>query len=142
MQLAIHRARKRPRKKTESSTIHRSNRRTLVFWVLEKGRNTFRQFLVLHPEFNSPALFLPAAERAQFFYISGFFLTVSPDSVQVVAKHAAENNKVGEHSHNSLRQISLVQGFPHSVRLQVIWGVPNESVEDQLSAAVVDPILH
>ncbi|GAQ79464.1 adenosine kinase [Klebsormidium nitens] len=37
---------------------------------------------------------LAYAERAQYFYISGFFLTVSPDSVQVIAKHAAENNKV------------------------------------------------
>jgi hypothetical protein len=33
-------------------------------------------------------------ERAQYFYISGFFLTVSPDSVQVIAKHASKNNKV------------------------------------------------
>jgi adenosine kinase len=33
-------------------------------------------------------------EKAKFFYISGFFLTVSPESIMTVAKHAAENNKV------------------------------------------------
>ncbi|CAI7804354.1 unnamed protein product [Closterium sp. NIES-53] len=33
-------------------------------------------------------------EKAQFFYIAGFFLTVSPESIMAVAKHAAENNKV------------------------------------------------
>ncbi|CAI5520488.1 unnamed protein product [Closterium sp. Naga37s-1] len=33
-------------------------------------------------------------ERAQFYYIAGFFLTVSPESIMAVAKHAAENNKV------------------------------------------------
>jgi len=32
-------------------------------------------------------------EEAKFFYISGFFLTVSPDSIMEVAKHAAEKNK-------------------------------------------------
>lgn len=33
-------------------------------------------------------------KAARFFYISGFFLTVSPETIQVVAKHACENNKV------------------------------------------------
>lgn len=33
-------------------------------------------------------------EKAKYFYISGFFLTVSPDSIQLVAEHAAANNKV------------------------------------------------
>ncbi|KAG4959554.1 hypothetical protein JHK87_036187 [Glycine soja] len=32
-------------------------------------------------------------EKAKYFYISGFFLTVSPDSIQLVAEHAAANNK-------------------------------------------------
>jgi len=32
--------------------------------------------------------------NAKFFYITGFFLTVSPDSIQTVAKHALENNKI------------------------------------------------
>lgn len=32
-------------------------------------------------------------DSAQFFYISGFFLTVSPETIQFVAKHAYENNK-------------------------------------------------
>ncbi|KAK3738048.1 hypothetical protein QZH41_012925 [Actinostola sp. cb2023] len=32
-------------------------------------------------------------ERAKFYYIAGFFLTVSPDSIVAVGKHAAENNK-------------------------------------------------
>ncbi|KQK00411.1 adenosine kinase 2 [Brachypodium distachyon] len=33
-------------------------------------------------------------EKAKYIYIAGFFLTVSPDSIQLVAEHAAENNKV------------------------------------------------
>ncbi|XP_033209458.1 adenosine kinase 2-like isoform X1 [Belonocnema kinseyi] len=33
-------------------------------------------------------------ENAQFFYVSGFFLTVSPETIQAVAKHAFEENKV------------------------------------------------
>ncbi|KAJ3610264.1 hypothetical protein NHX12_022358 [Muraenolepis orangiensis] len=33
-------------------------------------------------------------EKAKVYYIAGFFLTVSPDSILKVAKHAAENNKV------------------------------------------------
>ncbi|KAI4365604.1 hypothetical protein MLD38_021572 [Melastoma candidum] len=33
-------------------------------------------------------------EKAQFYYIAGFFLTVSPDSIQLVAEHSAANNKV------------------------------------------------
>ncbi|XP_031562897.1 adenosine kinase 2-like [Actinia tenebrosa] len=33
-------------------------------------------------------------EKADFFYIAGFFLTVSVDSIVAVGKHAAENNKM------------------------------------------------
>lgn len=33
-------------------------------------------------------------EKAQYYYIGGFFFTVSHDSIMAVAKHAAENNKV------------------------------------------------
>eukprot|EP00244_Chara_vulgaris_P013473 TRINITY_DN770_c0_g1_i1.p1 TRINITY_DN770_c0_g1~~TRINITY_DN770_c0_g1_i1.p1 ORF type:complete len:386 (-),score=73.47 TRINITY_DN770_c0_g1_i1:20-1042(-) len=33
-------------------------------------------------------------EKAKFYYISGFFLTVSPESIMIVAKHAAEHRKV------------------------------------------------
>ena len=32
-------------------------------------------------------------EKAQFFYIAGFFLTVSLDSILAIAKHCAETNK-------------------------------------------------
>ncbi|KAF8007718.1 hypothetical protein BT93_K1652 [Corymbia citriodora subsp. variegata] len=32
-------------------------------------------------------------EKAKYFYIAGFFLTVSPESIQLVAEHAAANNK-------------------------------------------------
>lgn len=32
-------------------------------------------------------------EKADYFYIGGFFLTVSPDSIQKLAKHACDNNK-------------------------------------------------
>ncbi|XP_014223470.1 adenosine kinase 2 isoform X2 [Trichogramma pretiosum] len=33
-------------------------------------------------------------DDAQYFYVSGFFLTVSPETIQSVAQHAFENNKV------------------------------------------------
>ncbi|KAJ8264321.1 hypothetical protein GJAV_G00147790 [Gymnothorax javanicus] len=33
-------------------------------------------------------------EKAMVYYIAGFFLTVSPESILKVAKHASENNKV------------------------------------------------
>ncbi|KAK3404964.1 hypothetical protein EUGRSUZ_K01249 [Eucalyptus grandis] len=33
-------------------------------------------------------------EKAEYFYIAGFFLTVSPESIQLVAEHAAANNKM------------------------------------------------
>lgn len=33
-------------------------------------------------------------ENADIFYISGFFITVSPPSIQMVGKHAAEKNKM------------------------------------------------
>lgn len=32
-------------------------------------------------------------EEAKYFYISGFFLTVSPPTIQTIAKHAYENDK-------------------------------------------------
>ncbi|KAJ6690459.1 hypothetical protein OIU85_006698 [Salix viminalis] len=32
-------------------------------------------------------------ENAKYFYIAGFFLTVSPESIMLVAEHAAANNK-------------------------------------------------
>lgn len=37
---------------------------------------------------------ISAVEKAKYYYIAGFFLTVSPDSIQLVAEHAAANNKV------------------------------------------------
>ncbi|KAG9138962.1 hypothetical protein Leryth_007576 [Lithospermum erythrorhizon] len=36
----------------------------------------------------------PHVEKAKYYYIAGFFLTVSPDSIQLVAEHAAANNKI------------------------------------------------
>nr|DAD26749.1 TPA_asm: hypothetical protein HUJ06_028217 [Nelumbo nucifera] len=33
-------------------------------------------------------------EKAKYFYIAGFFLTVSPESIQLVAEHAAAKNKI------------------------------------------------
>lgn len=32
-------------------------------------------------------------EKAKYYYIAGFFLTVSPESIQLVAEHAAANDK-------------------------------------------------
>ncbi|MCL7032017.1 hypothetical protein MKW94_003562 [Papaver nudicaule] len=37
-------------------------------------------------------------EKAKYYYIAGFFLTVSPDSIHLVAEHAAKNNKVFCHN--------------------------------------------
>jgi hypothetical protein len=33
-------------------------------------------------------------EKAKFYYSAGFFITVSPESIMKVAKHACENDKV------------------------------------------------
>ncbi|VDM95339.1 unnamed protein product [Thelazia callipaeda] len=33
-------------------------------------------------------------DKAQYFYISGFFITVCPEAVKFIAKHASEHNKV------------------------------------------------
>ncbi|XP_072962740.1 adenosine kinase 2-like [Typha angustifolia] len=33
-------------------------------------------------------------EKAKYIYIAGYFLTVSPESIQLVAEHAAANNKI------------------------------------------------
>ncbi|XP_024936456.1 adenosine kinase 2 isoform X3 [Cephus cinctus] len=33
-------------------------------------------------------------DSADYFYISGFFLTVSPETIQIIAKHAFEKNKL------------------------------------------------
>ncbi|CAJ0642048.1 12191_t:CDS:2 [Entrophospora sp. SA101] len=45
----------------------------------------------------SEHLYLPEkwkiVENAEYFYIAGFFVTVSPESIEKVAKHAAETNK-------------------------------------------------
>ena len=32
-------------------------------------------------------------EKADFYYMAGFFMTVSPESIMRVAKHACENKK-------------------------------------------------
>lgn len=37
-------------------------------------------------------------EKAKYIYIAGFFLTVSPESILLVAEHAAANNKVFLHN--------------------------------------------
>ncbi|GEQ68770.1 hypothetical protein JCM33374_g2439 [Metschnikowia sp. JCM 33374] len=48
-------------------------------------------------EFTPSHLQLPEnwafVENAKFFYIGGFHLTVSPEAIQLLGKHAAENNK-------------------------------------------------
>lgn len=38
--------------------------------------------------------FVKTVEKAKYIYIAGFFLTVSPESIMLVAEHAAKNNKV------------------------------------------------
>ncbi|KAI9229430.1 MAG: adenosine kinase b [Piptocephalis tieghemiana] len=42
----------------------------------------------------SPAIWEGIVEKADFFYIEGYFLTVSPETILTVAKHAAATNKV------------------------------------------------
>ena len=34
-------------------------------------------------------------EKAKYVYIEGYFMTVSPPTILAVAKHCAEENKVG-----------------------------------------------
>jgi hypothetical protein len=41
-----------------------------------------------------------AVEKAKYIYIAGFFLTVSPESIQLVGEHAAANNKVNIHDYS------------------------------------------
>ncbi|CAN1238021.1 Adenosine kinase 2 [Linum grandiflorum] len=38
--------------------------------------------------------FLDAVEKARYYYIAGFFFTVSPESILLVAEHAAATNKI------------------------------------------------
>lgn len=39
-------------------------------------------------------IYLSTVEKAKYYYIAGFFLTVSPESIMLVAEHAAAKNKV------------------------------------------------
>lgn len=51
-----------------------------------------------------------AVEKAKYCYIAGFFLTVSPDSIQLVAEHAAANNKVLLSEQTLEKEISFLIG--------------------------------
>lgn len=57
-----------------------------------------------------------AVEKAQFFYSAGFFLTVSPESLMLVAKHAAATGKV--------ENMSLTKPWV-PVSLRAIWILHN-----------------
>jgi hypothetical protein len=65
-------------------------------------------------------------EKAKFYYISGFFLTVSPPAILKVAKHATEAGKVRPHRDRPWRAgprwlpphpLSLRRSFP----CQIPW---------------------
>lgn len=45
---------------------------------------------------------LLAVEKAKFYYIAGFFLTVSPESIMLAAEHAASRNKVVNYANQFL----------------------------------------
>ncbi|CAI9263729.1 unnamed protein product [Lactuca saligna] len=54
----------------------------------------------------NPALALSAfVEKAKYIYIAGFFLIVSPESIQLVAEHAAAANKAAP----TLRSLTLAR---------------------------------
>ncbi|KAL9651826.1 hypothetical protein ABK040_000174 [Willaertia magna] len=57
-----------------------------------------------------------ALNNAQFYYISGFFLTVSPESVLAVAEHALQNNKVFSFNLSAL----FIINFFNEVLMKVI----------------------
>ena len=50
--------------------------------------------------------------QAKYYYIAGFFLTVSPDTIMHVAQHAHENGKVNKLT-SFLHQRFLIIGFAH-----------------------------
>ncbi|KAL2324818.1 hypothetical protein Fmac_023876 [Flemingia macrophylla] len=50
--------------------------------------NCFKAEHLKHPEIWA------RVEKAKYFYVAGFFLTVSLESIKVLAKNAAENNKI------------------------------------------------
>ncbi|KAK4743233.1 hypothetical protein SAY87_001234 [Trapa incisa] len=54
----------------------------------------FRHYMVFPFQMKFLIMIIYTVEKAKYYYIAGFFLTVSPDSIQLVAEHAAANNKV------------------------------------------------
>ena len=74
--------------------------------------------------------FIETVEKAKYFYIAGFFLTVSPESIMLVAEHAAANNKV-----------KLVQLYPSCViiafRSSFIWDMHVQVFMMNLSAPFI-----
>ena len=51
-------------------------------------------FAFILQQFETNLLVNLIVEKAKYYYIAGFFLTVSPESIQFVAEHAAANDKV------------------------------------------------
>jgi len=66
--------------------------------LINKGERSLVANLAAANTFSASHLETDAAkdaiEKAQIIYISGFFLTVSVDSIMIVAKHAVENNQI------------------------------------------------
>ncbi|RZC91084.1 hypothetical protein C5167_028909 [Papaver somniferum] len=66
-------------------------------------------------------------EKAKYYYIAGFFLTVSPDSIQLVAEHAAKNNKVFCHNLSAPFICEFFKGVQENVLPYVDYLFGNES---------------
>ena len=69
-------------------------------------------------------------ENAELIYISGFFLTVSPESIMLVAKHATENNKIFTMNLSApfiaqFFQGQLMDAMPH---VDVLFGNESEAL--------------
>jgi len=72
---------------------------TCAVIVTKKGKcRSLVAYLAAANHFTKSHLEIPEnkalMEKAGFYYISGFFLTVSPESILMVGEHACENNKV------------------------------------------------
>ncbi|CAL4968150.1 unnamed protein product [Urochloa decumbens] len=71
-------------------------------------------------------------EKAKYIYIAGFFLTVSPDSIQLVAEHAAANNKAENIEEIALKisQLPLASGKQNRIAVITQGADPVVVAED------------
>ncbi|KAH9768385.1 Adenosine kinase [Citrus sinensis] len=70
-------------------------------------------------------------EKAKYYYIAGFFLTVSPESIQMVAEHAAAKNKDVPHVLFVYRYMDYVFGNETEARtFAKVHGWETDNVEE------------